>query len=310
MKKIEIVIPSYNEEDNIPVMRDRLEQVFSEMPGMDYSIIFVNDGSSDYTQKVLVELAQSDPKIKYIELSKNFGHQAALKAGLNNTDKNSDAVISMDGDLQHPPELIPELIRKWQDGSDVVYTIRKYDSGESIFKKLSSKIYYKIFEIFSDLDFERGEGADFKLYDAKVIAEIKYNKESDLFLRGLVKWIGFKQTGVYFKTEERKSGESKYTFHKMIQLALTGITSFSVKPLYIAAYLGFFFSVLSLLYIPYVIRSFIVGTEISGWASLLMTVVFFGGLQLSILGIIGIYLGKIFLQVKERPLYIIRSKNF
>jgi dolichol-phosphate mannosyltransferase len=182
--------------------------------------------------------------------------------------------------------------------------------SESFFKKFTSNLYYNILAKLSDFKFERGEGADFKLYDAKVLEEIKNNNESDLFLRGFSKWIGFKQVGVNFDAGVRENGVSQYTINKMFALALAGITSFSVKPLYFAAYLGLFFSLMSLVYIPYVVYAFVSKTEISGWASLISTVVFFGGLQLSILGIIGIYLGKIFTQVKERPLYIVRSKNF
>ncbi|MDE5429601.1 glycosyltransferase family 2 protein [Elizabethkingia meningoseptica] len=308
MKKINIVIPAHNEEKNVPIMRERIAAVFTSLKDYTYEIIFVNDGSRDSTQQVLEDLSREFPEVKYIELSRNFGHQAALKAGLNNADGN--AVISMDGDLQHPPELIPELIREWENGYDMVYTIRTYNVNTSLTKKITSDFYYKVISLMSDFKFERGAGADFRLLDAKVVEEIKQNNESDLFIRGLVRWVGFRQKGIKFVAADRENGISQYTMNKMFRLALTGVTSFSVKPLYFAAYLGFFFSALSILYLPYVIFAFIRGTEISGWASLIMTVVFFGGLQLIMLGIIGIYLGKVFKQVKDRPLFIIRSKNF
>ncbi|HIC8645013.1 glycosyltransferase family 2 protein [Elizabethkingia meningoseptica] len=308
MKKINIVIPAHNEEKNVPIMRERIAAVFTSLKDYTYEIIFVNDGSRDSTQQVLEDLSQEFPEVKYIELSRNFGHQAALKAGLNNADGN--AVISMDGDLQHPPELIPELIHEWENGYDMVYTIRTYNVNTSLTKKITSDFYYKVISLMSDFKFERGAGADFRLLDAKVVEEIKQNNESDLFIRGLVRWVGFRQKGIKFVAADRENGISQYTMNKMFRLALTGVTSFSVKPLYFAAYLGFFFSALSILYLPYVIFAFIRGTEISGWASLIMTVVFFGGLQLIMLGIIGIYLGKVFKQVKDRPLFIIRSKNF
>ncbi len=310
MKKLAIVIPAFNEANNIPIIRERIERVFQTLKNYQYEIIFVNDGSKDNTQQVLEELSQKFSEIKYIEFSRNFGHQAALKAGLNKIENGIHAAISMDCDLQHPPEFIPQLIQKWEEGFDLVYTIRRYDVSESLFKKLTSNIYYKILAKLSDFKFVKGEGADFKLYDAKILSEIKNNTESDLFLRGFTKWIGFRQVGVNFEAGVRENGISQYTLNKMFALALAGVTSFSVKPLYLAAYLGLFFSLTSLMYIPYVVYAFITKTEISGWASLIMTVVFFGGLQLCILGIIGIYLGKIFTQVKERPLYIIRSKNF
>ncbi|HAY3561757.1 TPA: glycosyltransferase family 2 protein [Elizabethkingia meningoseptica] len=308
MKKINIVIPAHNEEKNVPIMRERIAAVFTSLKDYTYEIIFVNDGSRDSTQQVLEDLSREFPEVKYIELSRNFGHQAALKAGLNNADGN--AVISMDGDLQHPPELIPELIHEWENGYDMVYTIRRYNVNTSVTKRITSDFYYKVISLMSDFKFERGAGADFRLLDAKVVEEIKQNNESDLFIRGLVRWVGFRQKGIKFVAADRENGISQYTMNKMFRLALTGVTSFSVKPLYFAAYLGFFFSALSILYLPYVIFAFIRGTEISGWASLIMTVVFFGGLQLIMLGIIGIYLGKVFKQVKDRPLFIIRSKNF
>ncbi|KUY28530.1 glycosyltransferase family 2 protein [Elizabethkingia ursingii] len=308
MKKIDIVIPAHNEEKNVPIMRERIAAVFSSLSDYTYEIIFVNDGSRDTTQQVLEDLAAKYPEVRYIELSRNFGHQAALKAGLDNADGN--AVISMDGDLQHPPELIPQLIKEWENGNDIVYTIRRYNENISLSKRLTSDIYYKIISSLSDFTIEKGAGADFRLLDAKVVEEIKQNHESDLFIRGLVRWVGYKQKGIKFVAADRENGISQYTINKMFKLALTGVTSFSVKPLYFAAYLGFFFSALSLLYVPYVVYSFMNGSEISGWASLIMTVVFFGGLQLVMLGIIGIYLGKVFKQVKDRPLFIIRSKNF
>ncbi len=311
MKKISLIIPAYNEELNIPIIRGKIQEVFqSQLPHYTYEILFVNDGSRDRTQEVLEQLSLDFPEVKYIEFSRNFGHQAALKAGLNAVDVSSSAAVSLDCDMQHPPDFIPTLVHKWEEGYDLVYTVRRYNVSETFFKKFTSNLYYTILAKLSDFKFEKGEGADFKLYDAKVLEEIRNNNESDLFLRGFTKWIGFRQVGVNFDAGVREHGISQYTINKMFALALAGVTSFSVKPLYFAAYLGFFFSLMSLMYIPYVIHAFIVKSEISGWASLISTVVFFGGLQLSILGIIGIYLGKIFTQVKERPLYIIRSKNF
>jgi len=306
MKKISIIIPAYNEEKNLPIIRDRIENIFLLLKNYSYEIVFVNDGSRDNTQNVLENLSEKFSEVKYIELSRNFGHQAALKAGFSYVQSN--AVICMDADLQHPPEIIPQFIDEWEKGSDVVYTIREYNKNISFLKKMSSDFYYKIISSLSDFKFERGT-ADFRLLDAKVVEKLRQNNESDLFIRGLVKWIGFSQKGIKFTAGDRNDGKSKYTFKKMLHLALAGVTSFSVKPLYLAAYIGLFFSFLSVLYIPYVIYAFIRGTEISGWASLIMTVVFFGGLQLVILGIIGIYLGKTFKQVKNRPQFIVKSEN-
>lgn len=308
MKKISIVIPAYNEEGNLIPVYQRIKSVFEKMQGYGFEIIFVNDGSRDNTQLRLEEMALDFPEIKYIEFSRNFGHQPAVKAGMDYADGN--VIISMDGDLQHPPELIPQMVQKWEQGYDIVYTIRSYPKEISYFKRKTSDLFYRFLSQISDVDLTNGGGSDFRLIDASVAQVMKNLKEDDLFLRGLTSWMGFKQTGIEFVAGERFSGQSSYDLKKMLKFAFTGITSFSVKPLYLATYLGFIFSSLSLLYIPYVLYAFLTKTEISGWASLIMTIVFFGGVQLIILGILGIYLGKIFKQVKGRPNYIIRSKNF
>jgi len=309
MKKISIVIPAHNEEGNVALVHQKIKEVFDGLSNYDFEIIFVNDGSRDNTQQKLEELSAKYDEVKFIEFSRNFGHQPAVKAGMDNTEGN--AVISMDGDLQHPPELIPEMIQKWEEGFDIVYTIRTYPKQISYFKRKTSDFFYKILSSLSDVNLTKGGGSDFRLMDANAVEVMRKFNEDDLFLRGLTSWMGFKQTGIDFTANERIAGESSYNLKKMVTFAFTGITAFSVKPLYIAAYLGFLFSALSVVgYGFYVIYSFIAKTEISGWASLIMTIVFFGGLQLIILGIMGIYLGKIFKQVKERPNYIIKNKNF
>ena len=214
----------------------------------------------------------------------------------------------MDADLQHPPALIPSLIRKWEEGAQVVATLRTYPSDISKKKRKSSQQFYKLLNLLSDIEIKEGS-ADFRLLDQSVVEVIRQMKENEPFLRGMVPWVGFTQVYIPYTAQARHSGETKYTIKKMFQLALSGVTSFSVKPLYFAVFLGFFFSLLSVLYIPYVIYSFLNGSEISGWASLIMTIVFFGGLQLIILGIIGVYIGKIFTQTKERPAYIIQEAH-
>lgn len=309
MKKISIVIPAHNEQENVALIHRKIKQVFDGLNHYDFEIIFVNDGSRDNTQQKLEELSQKYGEVKFIEFSRNFGHQPAVKAGIDNADGN--AVISMDGDLQHPPELIPELIKKWEEGNDIVFTIRTYPTEISFFKRKTSDFFYKLLSSLSDVNLTKGGGSDFRLMDASAVEVMRNFNEDDLFLRGLTSWMGFKQTGIEFTANERQAGESSYNLKKMITFAFTGITAFSVKPLSIAAYLGFLFSGLSVIgYGLYVLYSFIEKTEISGWASLIMTIVFFGGLQLIILGIIGIYLGKIFKEVKQRPNYIIKNKNF
>lgn len=309
MKKISLVIPAYNEEENVVMIHQKIKEIFSELDQYDFEIIFVNDGSRDGTQKKLEELSRQYEEVKFIEFSRNFGHQPAVKAGMDYAFGN--AVISMDGDLQHPPELIPKLIEKWEEGYDVVLTIRTYPKEISAFKRKTSDFFYKLLSSLSDVNLTKGGGSDFRLLDANAVEVMRQFNEDDLFLRGLTSWMGFKQTGIEFTANERIAGKSSYNLKKMITFAFTGITAFSVKPLYIAAYLGFLFSGFSIVgYILYVIYAFVSHTEISGWASLIITIVFFGGLQLIILGIIGMYLGKIFKQVKERPNYIIKNKNF
>lgn len=305
MKKISIIVPVCNEKGNIPLMIDALTTVLQPLP-YQHQVIFVNDGSTDGTTELLNEESKKNNNIFFIHLSKNFGHQNALKAGLDLSD--ADAIISLDGDLQHPPTLIPTLINHWQDGNDIVYTIRKDHKEIPAMKRRTSDLFYSLMNKLSDIDIEAGS-ADFRLMDKRVVDICKNFSEMDLFWRGLVKWIGFKQLGIEYEPAERKFGKSKYTYKKMMQFALKGITSFSVKPLNIATYLGFTFSLLSLLYIPYVIYSVIFGHPISGWASMIVTIAFFGGLQLMILGIIGMYLGKLFMQSKQRPHYVIKETN-
>ena len=307
MKKIDIIVPCYNESENIIPLYEAITGVFSEkLPEYSYSLIYVNDGSSDNSLQVLKKLSSEDENVKYISFSRNFGHQLAVKAGLDHAF--GDAVISMDCDLQHPPALLPELIQKWEEGNQVVATLRTYPAGISKKKQQTSQQFYKILNLLSDIEIKEGS-ADFRLLDQAVVKVIRSMNENEPFLRGIVPWVGFQQVYLPYTAQARFAGQTKYTMKKMLHLALAGVTAFSVKPLYFAVLLGFFFSCLSVLYIPYVIFAFINGSEISGWASLIMTIVFFGGLQLIILGIIGIYIGKIFKQTKERPSYIIQEEN-
>ncbi|WP_443937880.1 glycosyltransferase family 2 protein [Pedobacter sp. MW01-1-1] len=306
MKKlVSIIIPAYNEADNILVITENIKQIFESVPYA-YEIILVDDGSSDATIENIKKLASEHENIFFLEFSRNFGHQLAVKAGLDHA--YGDCVISMDCDMQHPPELIPTLLEKWEAGYEVVYTVREEDKALSKGKRSSSNLFYSILNWLSDIDLEKG-AADFRLMDQKVVNVFRNFHENEPFLRGLVKWLGFKQYAVQYFPAARFSGKSKYTLKKMFRLALQGVTSFSIKPLYSAVYLGFIFSLASVLYIPYVIFAFINHVEVSGWASVIMTIVFFGGLQLIILGIIGIYVGKMFMQSKNRPNYIIRNTN-
>ena len=305
MSLVSVVIPAYNEEDNIVVIIDRLECVFKQTE-LDVEFIIVDDGSTDKTALILKTMSKVKPNLYFIEFSRNFGHQIALKAGLDKA--MGDCIISLDADLQHPPELIIEMLQKWQEGYEVVYTRRIEDKKLPFIKRKSSSLFYKTLNILSSIKIEEGT-ADFRLMDKKVIDVFRDLGENEPFIRGLVKWMGYNQFAIDYTPSSRFAGASKYNFRKMVKLALHGVTSFSIRPLYTAAYLGFIFSLLSVLYIPYVLYSFFMGIEVDGWASLIMTVVFFGGLQLIILGIIGIYIGKMFMQTKNRPNYIIRNTN-
>ncbi|MCJ8209644.1 glycosyltransferase family 2 protein [Mucilaginibacter sp. RS28] len=304
-KKISVVVPSYNEEGNIQVLASKLVSVLKTLP-YEYEVIFVDDGSSDGTLDKLKTLGDLDPNLFYLELSRNFGHQNALKAGYDYAD--GDCIISMDGDMQHPPDLIPQFIQKWEEGYDVVYTTREYQDEATIFKTKSSDLFYKMINSLSDTKLEKGT-ADFRLIDRKVANVLVSMNENGIFMRGLIKWLGFKQYAIHYTAEARFSGKSKYTLKKMLRFAIQGITAFSVRPLYLATGMGFFFSALATLYIPYILISYYSGHVVSGWTSILATVVFFGGVQLTVLGIIGTYLGKLFMQAKQRPNYIIRSTN-
>lgn len=305
-KSISIIIPVYNEQDNIEVIVTALHEVISKL---DYAwdIIFIDDGSNDKTLENILRQSSLYNNIFFISLARNFGHQNALKAGLNFS--KSDCLITMDGDMQHPPSLIPELLKKWEEGYEIVYTIRNDNNNEiPTLKRKTSKLFYNLLNRLSGIKLEPGT-ADFRLLDKKIVDVLRGFSEDDLFWRGLIKWVGFKQTSIEYTPEARKLGKSKYTYRKMMAFGVKGITSFSTAPLTIAIYFGFISAFLSLFYIPYVFYSIYFGHAISGWASLIVTVAFLGGLQLMILGIIGMYLGKLFIQSKRRPHYIIKESN-
>lgn len=304
--KICILSAAYNENENVLVFYNAVKNVIDRLP-YTFEFCFVNDGSTDGTLRIIRNLAQEDHSVKYLSFSKNFGQQIALKAGIDAID--ADAVIMMDSDLQHPPAMIPVLIETWlQKRVNIVNTLREEDKDLSWFKKQSSQWFYKVLNNISNLSLEPGQ-ADFRLIDRQVLETLKNSKEQDVFLRGMIQWIGYRQINIPYKPQKRFAGESKYTLKKMFRLALAGITSFSVKPLHGAIYLGFIIAFGSFLYLPYVLYSFFSGQAVNGWSSVLITIAFFGGLNLFILGIIGLYIGKILIQNKERPLYIVQEHN-
>jgi dolichol-phosphate mannosyltransferase len=272
-----------------------------------FEFVFVDDGSSDQSLLRIQELRAKDSRVKFIQLSRNFGHQNALKAGLDHA--KGAAVISMDADLQHPPELIPTLFEKWKVGFEVVYTIRKDDQKAPILKKWMSKGFYRLTNKLAEIPMEEGT-ADFRLLDRKVVDALKEFTESHLFLRGIIPSMGFKQIGIPYTANARVSGQTKYSFSKMLRFALTGITSSSARPLYFSIYMGLFFALLAFLYGMYAIYIAAFTNEaITGWTSIIASILFIGGIQLIMIGILGIYLGKLFIQSKNRPLYLITEKE-
>jgi dolichol-phosphate mannosyltransferase len=302
---ISVVIPAYNETGNISVIAGKIkEQLREEGP---YELLFVDDGSTDGTLQEIKAAINEDPCVKYISLSRNFGHQNALKAGLDYATGN--CVICMDADMQHPPHVLPKLIKYWKEGYDVVYTVRKDNESVSRFKRATSKTFYKLMNLLCDVEIPMGS-ADFRLMDKKVVDEIRQFRENWIFMRGLVSWLGFRQIGVEYEVEPRHVGSSKYSFSKMLAFAVQGATSFSILPLRLSMVVGFIFSMVSFLYGVYALYvKIFTGVALKGWTSILMSILFLGGIQLLSLGIIGEYVGKMFIETKGRPSYVIREKR-
>jgi polyisoprenyl-phosphate glycosyltransferase len=309
---ISIVIPAYNEEKNIAFIAtkvlDEMSKLMAVNGDFDYEVIFVNDGSKDNTALELKKQNEQNDKIHFINLSRNFGHQSALRCGLENA--KGDAIISMDADLQHPPELIAEFIQKYKEGYNIVYSQRLEDKSLPFLKKITSNLYYSILNLLSDTIVEKGT-ADFRLIDKSVAEVIKKSTEYDLFLRGFIGWVGFKQFKIEYSPNKRSYGETKYTFRKMFNLALNGILSFSIRPLRLATVSGAFLCFFSFLYAIYAVYlHFFTNNTIQGWTSVLLSILFIGGFQLFVLGIIGEYIGKLFIQAKNRPNYIIQDSSY
>lgn len=305
-RKISVVIPCFNEEESITAFKNELIKYLPET--YDYELIFVDDGSKDNTLQIIKDFAEKNKNIRYISFSRNFGHQNALKAGYDFA--TGDCAVSLDADLQHPPGVIPELIQKWEEGFEIVNTIRHDHESISYAKKMTSGIFYHIMRKLSDVRIENGM-ADFRLVDKKVLNQLKLFHENFLFFRGIVPWMGFKQAVVPFTANERYAGSTKYTFKKMLKFATAGVTSFSVKPLRISIYLGSAIALLSFFYGLYALYIFaFTNHAITGWTSVIISVLFVGGINLLMLGIIGEYLGKLFIENKRRPNYLISETNF
>lgn len=304
MDKLEFVIPVYNEESCLDVLMSRLDALKHTFTEVDMHVLFVNDGSRDKSREILVGFAHKYEYVRTIDLSRNFGHQFALTAGLDHC--NADYVCIIDGDLQDPPELVKDMYRVAREKSlHIVYGKRNSRAGESIFKKVTASAFYKLINVMCQIEIPRDTG-DFRLIDRKVVDSLRGLKELHRFIRGMVPWVGFKSEPFYYDRDPRHAGETKYTLRKMIHFALDGIFSFSRKPLRFASYLGIIVAILGFLGLGYMIYlKLFTDTVVEGITVVLTSIAIIGGVQLLILGIIGEYIGRIFEQTKNRPLYII-----
>lgn len=301
-KLLSIVVPVYNEQEVIDETFKRLTEVFKDY-FMKVEYIFINDGSKDNTYIKLTQIAKNNPEVRIINFARNFGHQIAITAGMDYA--KGDAVVIIDADLQDPPEVIKQMVEKWQEGYDVVYGKRLQREGETFFKKFTAKMFYRFINNMTDVNLPVDVG-DFRLIDRKVCDAMKCLPERSRYVRGLVSWVGFKQTSVEYKREKRFAGETKYPLKKMIKLAGDGIFSFSYKPLKLATFTGMIISALSFIYLIVVlIQKFVKNDVASGWASSMAVSLFFNGVMLIVLGIMGEYVGRIYEEVKARPLYIV-----
>lgn len=300
-----IVIPMYNEEEVISESYKRLKKVM-DSTGENYELIFINDGSKDKTLEKLLKTAKNDKNLKVINFSRNFGHQNAITAGMDHA--KGDAIIVIDADLQDPPEIIPEMIKKWKEGYHVVYGKRIARKGETLFKKLTAKIFYRLLNKLTDVYVPEDVG-DFRLIDRKVCDQMKRIKEKNRYIRGLIAWLGFNQTEVLYVREKRFAGKTKYPLKKMLKFASNAIISFSYKPLKIASHLGIFTSLIGILYFIYILYlKFFTNKTVQGWTSIVSINLIFFGVVLLIQGITGEYIGRIYDEIKDRPLYIIKDK--
>lgn len=302
---ISIIVPCYNEEGNIEKLHLKIKEQMKKLD-INYELIFIDDGSTDNTLKAIEFLILKESRIKLISFSRNFGHQAAIIAGVEHC--KGDCLIMMDSDLQHPPELIPEMILRWRNGYEIVNTIREDTKNLPRFKRHTSKGFYKLINIISKTKIEPGS-ADFRLMDRKVVNSFKEIGEYSLFMRGMINWVGFTNTSIQYKPNNRFSGKSKYSLKKMLLFAIDGITSFSSAPLHISMVFGILISMASFLYMIYALYiHFFTDQTLEGWTSLIISILFIGGIQLISMGILGEYVSKIFYEVKQRPRYLVNKK--
>ena len=304
MKKISVVVPMYYEEEVAKECYTRLKNVLEKIENYNYEIIFINDGSKDKTLEILKNIAEENKNVKIISFSRNFGHQCAVTAGLRYV--TGDAIVIIDADLQDPPELIPEMLKLWEEGNEVIYGKRKSREGESRFKLLTASMFYKTLNALSDVEIPKDTG-DFRLVDRKVVEVINSLPEHNKFLRGLFSWVGFKQKAYEYERKERYAGKTKYPLKKMLKLAQDGIFSFSIKPLKIVGAMGILSVIISIILFVYAVLSYAFDWNnlVPGWTSLMVTMTFIGGMILISLWMIGEYIGRIYDETKRRPEYII-----
>lgn len=303
---ISVIIPVYNEEKNIQNLYDRLSQVMQNL-NISYELIFVNDGSNDASIGLIKVLSKTHKEVKYIDFSRNFGHQIAVTAGLDKT--SGDAVVIIDADLQDPPELISEMYQKRKEGFEVIYAKRKNRKGESFFKLLTAKAFYRILAKMTAISIPVDTG-DFRMIDKKIVEVLREMPEKNKYLRGQISWVGFNQTFVEYERQERQAGATGYTYRKMLHFALDGITAFSDVPLKIVTYFGFIVSIIAFFVAIYaLLAKFVWENSVPGWTSLMIAILFIGGIQMIAIGIIGEYLSRMNHNIRNRPLYIIRESN-
>lgn len=307
MKKITIIIPAYNEQDSLPYLYERIEKLINSIENYEFEVLFVNDGSKDKTLDLIKEYRENDKRISYIDFSRNFGKETAMIAGLDYAQ--GDAVIFMDADLQDPPELIPKMIEYWEQGYDDVYAQRKSRKGETWLKKFTSKMYYRVLQALTNVEIQKDTG-DFRLLDRRCVNALKKLRESQRCSKSMFSWIGYNKKAVYYNRDPRIAGHTKWNYRKLINLAIDGITSFTTSPLRISTYIAIPTFMALFIYFIYVIaKCCLQGVVIQAFQAIILLVLFFSGIQILLFGIVGEYLGRIFNETKNRPLYLIKEYN-
>lgn len=307
MKTVTILIPCYNEEESLPFMREALLQLISEQPGYQWEFLFINDGSRDNTLRLLEQMHQEDNRFCFVSLSRNFGKEAAMLAGFDHA--RGDAVIIMDADLQHPPTVIPQLLAAWEEGYDDVYGKRLTRGRESWLRRKLSMSYYRLLQRMAHVEILPNVG-DFRLLDRRCVESLKQLRETERYTKGLYCWIGFKKKEVPFETQDRVAGKSTWSYRQLIGLAIDGILSFTTAPLRISTILGLIVSFVAFIYMCVVLANTLIwGEPVAGYPTIVVLILFLGGVQLISLGIIGEYLGKTFIEVKNRPVYVVDKKG-